>query len=482
MFPFEDFRQFLNEADNLGLVRRIGNASCETEIGALCDLLGNQNDSPILLFENIPGFPQGFRIAANWSISPKTCALALGLDPRLSNLELMSAYRKKVTGLKSSAPRVVNHGPVLENVLEGEEVNLLMFPVPTWHAHDGGPYIGTSDLAITKDPDEGWVNVGNYRMMVHDKKTLGIWFASPRRHGFLMAEKYWANGKSCPIAVSFGHEPTTWLVAIRNLPWGDSEYDYSGGLRGKAVDVISGKFTGLPIPATSEIAIEGEIPPPQEEKRMEGPFCEYPGYYAHHGPEFVIRVKRLMFRNNPILLGAPMPRPPYSHVGIPHMAADIWEYLEGGNVPFVKGVWIYGTTFLIVISLKQRFAGHATQALLSAASFVGNATVRYIVAVDDDIDPSKITDVLWALFTRVDPEESMNIVKGTWTVALDPRLTPAKKESGNHTMSICLINACKPFEWQDKYPTSETVEPDVRRQVMKKWSSLFETLTASALG
>lgn len=60
----------------------------------------------------------------------------------------------------------------------------------------------------------------------------------------------------------------------------------------------------------------------------------------------------------------------------------------------------------------------------------------------------------------------MNIVKGTWTMALDPGLTPTKKESENLTMSVCQMNEYKPFEWRDKYPTSET-ESEVKHQVGK---------------
>src|SRR5205809_539900 len=71
-------------------------------------------------------------------------------------------------------PRLVNTGPVLENVQEGAAVDIHRFPNPKWHSGDGGNYVGTECVVITKDPDSDWVNLGTYRVMVHDDKTLGI--------------------------------------------------------------------------------------------------------------------------------------------------------------------------------------------------------------------------------------------------------------------------------------------------------------------
>jgi UbiD family decarboxylase len=76
---------------------------------------------------------------------------------------------------------------------------------------------------------------------------------------------------------------------------------------GRPVEVIRGPLTGLPIPAHAEVVIEGEMPPPEVESHLEGPFGEWPGYYtvgskgaADEQP--VIRVKAIYYRNDPILL------------------------------------------------------------------------------------------------------------------------------------------------------------------------------------
>ncbi len=138
----------------------------------------------------------------------------------------------------------------------------------------------------------------------------------------------------------------------------------------RPIDVIRGELTGLPIPAHAEIAIEGEVPPPQEQMQMEGPFGEWPGYYAHGAAkEPVIRVKRVYYRNDPILCGAPPLKPPYVTFGVPIGAAAIWNYLEKADVPDIKGVWCAigssaaaGGAPFIIVSVKQRYHGHAQQA------------------------------------------------------------------------------------------------------------------------
>jgi len=86
---------------------------------------------------------------------------------------------------------------------------------------------------------------------------------SPGQHGDIIRRKYWAKGKSCPVAVSCGQSPMLWAIAGVRIPWGTSEYDYTGGLLNKPVDVVRGVFTDLPIPATAEIVLEGGMMPPK---------------------------------------------------------------------------------------------------------------------------------------------------------------------------------------------------------------------------
>ena len=112
-----------------------------------------------------------------------------------------------------------------------------------------------------------------------------------------------------PVAVVCGGDPMTFLMACSEVPYGVSEYEIVGGIRGKPVEVINGPVTGLPIPADAEIVLEGFVEPGNE--RIEGPFGEWTGYYASDlRPEPVLDIKAVYHRNDPILLGCVPQRPP----------------------------------------------------------------------------------------------------------------------------------------------------------------------------
>ncbi|HET9916209.1 MAG TPA: UbiD family decarboxylase, partial [Candidatus Binatia bacterium] len=384
--PITDLREFIEAARKLGEVKDIHGAHWELEIGALTELFAFKEPSPLVLFDQVPGYAPNFRIASNLINTPSRSSLTVGMPPDARPIELIAKWKELLKGVKPVPPRVVTHGPILENVKSGADVDMTIFPTPHWHELDGGRYIGTADCVITGEPEEGgWVNVGIYRVQIHDKNTLGL-YVSPGHHARIMREKYWEKGRSCPVVVTFGQDPLLFLVAGQSMPYGMSELDYYGGLRGAPIDVIRGELTGLPIPAHAEIAIEGEVPPPQEQMQMEGPFGEWPGYYAHGAAkEPVIRVKRVYYRNDPILCGAPPLKPPFVTFGVPIGAAAIWNYLEKADVPDIKGVWCAigssaaaGGAPFIIVSVKQRYHGHAQQAGLAAlASRGGNYHGRF---------------------------------------------------------------------------------------------------------
>ena len=106
-----------------------------------------------------------------------------------------------------------------------------------------------------------------------------------------------------------GGDPMMFLMASTEVPYGLCEYDLVGGYRGKAMECVKGKVTGLPFPANAELVIEGYIDP--KEFREEGPFGEWTGYYASdHRPEPIMKIEAIYHRNDPIILGCPPQRPP----------------------------------------------------------------------------------------------------------------------------------------------------------------------------
>jgi 4-hydroxy-3-polyprenylbenzoate decarboxylase len=369
---------------------------------------------------------------------------------------------------------VVKKGPILENVLSGKDVDLLKFPVPFMHELDGGRYIGTGCLVVTRDPEEGWVNLGTYRGMVHDRSSMGL-YISPGKHGRIHRQKYFDQGKPCPVVICVGQDPVLFMVSGNEVDYGVSEYDYAGGLKGIPIEVIEGKATGLPFPAHAEIVIEGFMHP--QDVMKEGPFGEWTGYYASSTrPEPVVRVENIYHRNNPILCCARPGRPPsdYSLAKCFVKAALIWDQVEKAGVPDVRGVWCHeagGGRLLNIISIKQRYPGHAKQAALVASQVHAGAYLgRYVIVVDEDIDPTSTFDVLWALTTRSDPVESIDILRRCWSGPLDPRIQPGKKGFN----SRAIIDACRPFEWMKDFPPVAESSPELKKKVYEKWRKVLE--------
>src|SRR3990170_1738889 len=157
------------------------------------------------------------------------------------NLEMGTLAELVARESKGPVPAVlVDKGPVMENVLAGKDVNLLKFPVPFMHELDGGRFIGTACLVITRDPEEGWVNFGAYRGMVHNENSMGL-YISPGKHGRIQRQKYFDQGKPCPVIISVGQDPILFMVSGNEIDYGVSEFDYAGGLKGAPIEVIEGK-------------------------------------------------------------------------------------------------------------------------------------------------------------------------------------------------------------------------------------------------
>ena len=472
----DDLREFINQVKKLGDLRVIEGADWNLEIGAATYVAAKAADPPAVLFDKIKGYPPGYRILANPYSNDKRMALILGLPLEASRLELVGKIRDRLkTPFKPIPPVEVKDGPVTENVYSGEKVDLFRFPTPHWLSLDGGRYLGTGDTVIVKDPDEGWVNVSTQRLEIHDKTTATI-FSEPGKHLDIIRKKYWARGKSCPIAVTCGGHPLFICIGGMSLGWGMSEYDWLGWWNKEPVEVIKGPVTGLPIPAHAEIVLEGEMVPPEVESRMEGPFSEWTGHYSPARPEPAFRVKSILHRNDPIILAAlPFLGRGGSDYRMGHVmkAARVWNLLDT-IVPGVKGVWVYfqlGGINNIVISLEQKYGGHAKQAALLALGQMSYLT-KFVIVVDEDVDPSNLRHVLWAIGLRSEPEE-WEAVKGTWSGYLDPRISPEKREAGNLTHSTAIILACKPFHWIKEFPPAVNEDPELEKKVQEKWGSIL---------
>ena len=96
-----------------------------------------------------------------------------------------------------------------------------------------------------------------------------------------------------------------------------------------------------------------------------------------------------------------------------------------------------------------------------------------MIVVDDDIDPSNMADVLWAIATRCDPETSIEIMRGCWSSPIDPRIPPERRQQGDFTNSRAIIDACRPFRWIKDFSKDHALTPEERAKVTEKWRHML---------
>ena len=178
-----DLRDWLRQVEATGQLASISGAHWDVELGALTEIiLERMPTPPAVMFDSVPGYESNRRVLANMLESLERTAMTLNLPIDLKTIPLIDALRARLRALQPIKPNVVSTGAVMENVERGDQVDLFRFPVPRWHEGDGGRYLGTAHLVITRDPETGVENVGCYRVMLQDKDKVGL-YISPGKHG-----------------------------------------------------------------------------------------------------------------------------------------------------------------------------------------------------------------------------------------------------------------------------------------------------------
>ncbi|HET7671837.1 MAG TPA: UbiD family decarboxylase [Burkholderiales bacterium] len=472
-----DLRAWLAEADKLGELKHVRGADWNLELGAISELNVKKDLPPALLFDEIKGYPPGFRVLTCSTSSPARLSSILRLPVQRTHKGLVEALRGKPAQWQAAAGRfpctVVKTGPALENMQR--EVDLLKFPSPLWHERDGGRYIGTGCSVVTRDLDSDWVNVGTYRVQVLDRNHVALDMV-PGKHGRIHYEKHKAAGKRFPVVIVVGADPLAYLISGIEVPFGMCEYNYIGAILGSPVAVIAGERTGLPFPAASEIVLEGFVEPGDE--RTEGPFGEFHGYYpGKEGTAPAVTVERIYFRDSPIIVGSPPAKPPndYSYSKAVMRSALLMDALVAAGVPDVKAVWAHeigGARMFNVVAIRQRYAGHARQAghILSQCG-VGAYMSRYSVVVDEDIDPANLQEVMWAVATRTDPAIDIDIIERGMGSKNDPMFVAYRYDAPFSSKAV--IDACRPWDHLGEFPAVAEASKELQERTRAKWKDLL---------
>jgi 2,5-furandicarboxylate decarboxylase 1 len=317
------------------------------------------------------------------------------------------------------APHMVDGGPVKEVKLAAHEFDLTKLPVHVAGQRDGGPVIG-SGLVVTKDPDSGQRNVSFHRLQVKGPNKSGILLYP--RHSWKNYLKYQERNQPMPVAVFIGHHPLYYAAAATTAAYGLDELEIAGGYLGESVRLTKCETVDLEVPADAEIVLEGHIPPHHREE--EGPFSEFQDYYVTGAGKNPVVEYHLMTRRRDAIFknlqnGSEMEGCVFHKVP---MSAAIYRRLKDvGGGPNIHNVMALPGVFGLVVQMTPRVYGEAKNILMAALSSEYQHP-KVVMAVDADVDIFNPLELLWALTTRVNPQQDVVIIPGTHNHAMDASL------------------------------------------------------------
>lgn len=472
--PYQDLRHYLATIEGEKHLQRVHKqVDWNLELSHIAKLNEEQRGGgKALLFENVKDYP-GWRVLTSALTARERLAIALEMPVTTSLMHLSQEWVERIQDNRVP-PHWVDSGPCQENIITGDDINLHRLPAPWFYPGDGGRYVGTAGYLITRNLDTGRINLGTYRLMVVDEQRASIMIIHAK-DAEMDLRGYAARGIPMPVAYVSGCDPVLFLCSSTLFGLKESEFEIAGALRGAPIEVVKAQTSDLPVPATAELVIEGEIMP--GEKLREGPFGEYTGHYSGKGDlerEF-IQVKTITHRDNPILWSTTVGRPTTdTHMIMAcNRTASLWNDLKAMNIPGIKAV--YGPPasagrMLVIISMTPMYYGHSTQVGLAAfATVTGNYGLKTVILVDDDIDPENMDQVIYALSFKFQPEFGAQILRRGRSTPLDPSLP---KGDARFLTSRIIIDCTTPYEWKDK-PDKIELDDDMVQHVKEHWEEYF---------
>lgn len=491
-----DLRQALAVlAEHGELARVTGEVHWDRELGTVTrEVLRRQG--PALLFENITGYNEpGARcrqVTTSLLASHRRIRLLLGLDEAVDNRGMVDYVTRM--NRERVAPRLVDDGPVHENIVLGSDVDLNNFPVPRWHHLDGGRYINTFGAVVTKDPESGIANAGVYRGMISGRDRIPMLMV-PSQHWGRHWAAYQARGEPMPVACVYGWHPVMDFLAGSPIPRDVCEYDVMGAYLGAPVPLVRCRTVDLEVPASAELVVEGFISPDPATFELEGPFGEFTGYVSDLPTRRpTMRVTAITHRDEPIFRGTlegslPGASGENSYMSSVQRAAIAWHTLTTAGVPGVTDVFVHpvnnGTT--IIVQVKKVNEGHAKW--VAAALWGSGAALyryKYVIVVDDDIDPGDYSAVDWAIAYRVRPgSDDIVVMPGSFGSPIDPSTPLADRSVGDLGAGLwnrMLIDATRTWRYDPqpqwggaRFPPTVAPAAEDLALVHRRWADYLFT-------
>ena len=428
---YADLRDFLDQLEKLGELKRVGvEVSPRLEMTEICDRVLREG-GPAILFERPAG--HSMPVLGNLFGTVRRVCLAMGVEDvaALRELGKLLAYLREPEppqGLRDAwdklpllkrvfdmQPKALSSAPCQEVVWEGKDVDLARLPVQTCWPQDAGPLI-TWGLTVTRGPHKPRQNLGIYRQQViAPNRVIMRWLA--HRGGALDYRDHAIAhpGELFPVAVALGADPATMLGAVTPVPDSLGEYQFAGLLRGSRTEVVKALGSGLQVPASAEIVLEGVIEP--GDVALEGPHGDHTGYYNEAEKFPVLTVKRITMRRSPIYHSTYTGKPPDEPAMLGVALNEVFVPLIQKQFPEITDFYLppEGCSYrMAVVSMKKQYAGHAKRVMFGVWSYLRQFMyTKFIVVVDDDVNARDWKEVVWAITTRVDPARDTLIAENT---------------------------------------------------------------------
>jgi UbiD family decarboxylase len=376
--------------------------------------LEHAGKSPVVVYENVDGHTMP--VVTNIAGNRKLLAACLDVKPA----DLPTTFRERCQ--KYIPCEVVNNAPWQEVVLEGDRVDLTKLPIPTHFSVDAAPYI-TAGQMTARDPVSGVDTTGFHRLMLKGKNRLGVSLHSRRRmHEF--HRRAAERGQSLPAAITLGIHPLHYMGSmVYAYPPQVRKFEIIGGLFGAPYRLAKTGIQDLEVPAGAEIVIEGEIL--ADVKEPEGPFSEFTGYASYRSTENVFVAHRIRMRRDAMFhsIASGMSQ---DHILVSCVTreGEILNTLRR-NLPNVLAVHVPHRTcgaFMAIVKMKKTAQGEPQQAIMAALGT--EFYTKYVIVVDEDVDIFDMSDVMWAIATRVRADKDIVFIPGCKGAILDPTSDP----------------------------------------------------------
>jgi len=292
--------------------------------------------------------------------------------------------------------------------------DLTKLPIMKFYERDGGPYI-TAGILVAKYGQR--VNASIHRMMVVDNTSLAVRLVPPR-HSYLMYKASAQKGRPMTVAIAIGVDPVTLFATSTRVPCG-LEFNYAAALKGHAQPLRECE-NGVPVPP-SEIVLEGQIDP--KKTASEGPFVDLTGTYDLVRQEPIIELTRVMSTEDPIYHSILPAGVEHSLLmGVPYeplIYKACQDVTKVTNVTLTEG----GRHYLhAIVQIEKQTEGDAKNAIMAA--FASHTSLKHVVVIDHDIDIYNMSDIEFAIATRVKGNLDIMIIPNVRGSSLDPRAAP----------------------------------------------------------